>query len=418
MRQGTAVLIMSRGMALHGAVLNPEGEPVAGAAVTQGHGRHFEGHASVKIDPDGRFAFTRRQLGKVVLTVEAGGFAPTVIALDVVPGYLPGVSPQFLPTEGSRTFDFRLQEAAEISGTIRLPDGGPAEGAEVYLVPQEGYLQLGRLGEGGHTPCQSLETRADGGYRFSAVKGNWLLVARHRLGYTETTPALYEGSHDLHLEKWTRIEGTYHIGTKPVGGCQISVSRSLRWYVPGKPLRFPYIFHELRGNTDEQGRFTIDMVPPGKGTVGPRLRTGSNWPMSHGERYTLLAGGTARVTIGGTGLPLIGKLALPAGAAVKAAWQLSGPVVKTTLKKAVRRAMTARKVRLTFVGVMQADGSFRINDVPAGDYALAVALCGPAVLGGMGKAIGSLEHRFTVPPMPGGRSDEPLGLGILTVVLD
>ena len=582
MRQGAAALVMRRGSALQGTVLSPKREPVARAAVTQGPGRHYRGYASVRTDPNGRFAFPHRQLGKTTLIVEATGSAPAMVPLAVgsempditvrlepghtlrgrvldpvgkavagvavaarswrehdvmswqtrtdgdgrftwsgappdavqfrflkkgymtvekraltatqeehkivllpllrisgtitdaatgdpiadckvmpgtyysaqaahphwdrhsarqcrdgrytvsfdtvrpglavrveAPGYLPGVSPKFLPEEGSHTLDFQLEKAAEIAGTIRLPDGNPAEGAEVYLLPPEGQLHFHGLGRREAAQCPSLETMADGSYRFPAVKGSWLLVAAHPGGYTEATPALYGESPDLHLEKWGRIEGTYHIGTKPVGGQGINVSLSLRWYVPGKPFRFPFIAHYLKGNTNERGHFTIDVVPPGRGTVGPYLKTGPGWRMSHGETYTLPAGGTARVTIGGTGLPLIGKLALPEGAAVKAAWQLSGPIVKTTLKKAVRPALTTQQGRRTFVGVMQADGSFRVNDVPAGDYTLSFTLHEPGKPPPRaGAAIGSLEHRFTVPPIPGGRNNEPLDLGTLTVTLD
>jgi hypothetical protein len=54
------------------------------------------------------------------------------------------------------------------------------------------------------------------------------------------------------------------------------------------------------------------------------------------------------------------------------------------------------------------DGTFRIDDMPAGNYSLSVRLDGKVRL--------SLpESRFTLPRMKGDRSDEPLDLGDLAL---
>ncbi|HEY3246409.1 MAG TPA: hypothetical protein VGM03_23940, partial [Phycisphaerae bacterium] len=55
----------------------------------------------------------------------------------------------------------------------------------------------------------------------------------------------------------------------------------------------------------------------------------------------------------------------------------------------------------------EADGSFRIEDVPAGRYKLSAQSFG---LGGGGD-LDNVEHEFDVPEMPSGRSDEPLSIG-------
>ena len=360
-----------------------------------------------------------RQCSDGRYTISFDAVWPALMVRVEAPGYQPGISPEFLPVEGSRSFDFQLRKAPDIAGTVRLSNGTPAEGAEVYLVPQQVTLHLLGPGEGESAWCPSMETGANGSYRFSPMEGSWLLVARHGQGYVEATPALYDKSHDLHLEKWGRIEGTYQIGPKPVAGKAPQAFPRSRWQIPGEPVRFASVFHSLSSSTDKQGRFSINKVPPGEGMVGPHLRTGGNLQMTHGERYTLPAGETIHVMIGGTGRPVTGRLALPKGADVEVAWQLSKAIVETAPRvNTDREAKEARRDRRAFVAIMQADGSCRINDVPAGDYALAVTLALYGPLGGMGKAIGSLEHRFTVPPMPGGRSDEPLDLGTLTVPLD
>ena len=63
---------------------------------------------------------------------------------------------------------------------------------------------------------------------------------------------------------------------------------------------------------------------------------------------------------------------------------------------------------------LAADGSFRIDDVPAGTYRVAIRVNGadrnrnPAL-----SPFHRLSRQFTIPPIPGGRSDEVFDLGAL-----
>jgi peroxiredoxin len=74
------------------------------------------------------------------------------------------------------------------------------------------------------------------------------------------------------------------------------------------------------------------------------------------------------------------------------------------------------------VPVFSADGSFRMDDVPAGVYELTIkptrsedGSMGPSHLPGQGKQVGALTNVFTIPEMQTGRSDEPFDLGKLTL---
>jgi len=61
------------------------------------------------------------------------------------------------------------------------------------------------------------------------------------------------------------------------------------------------------------------------------------------------------------------------------------------------------------------DGMFRAGDVPSGDYEARFRFHSAAGGGGVGSQaiVASLSRAFTVPEMPGGRSDTPLDLGTL-----
>jgi hypothetical protein len=64
------------------------------------------------------------------------------------------------------------------------------------------------------------------------------------------------------------------------------------------------------------------------------------------------------------------------------------------------------------------DGSFRIEDMPAGKYMLSVQLFKPADDGerrGFGTPLANLTYQFSVPEIHGGRSDQPLDLGTVAL---
>ena len=61
----------------------------------------------------------------------------------------------------------------------------------------------------------------------------------------------------------------------------------------------------------------------------------------------------------------------------------------------------------------KADGTFRVDDVPPGRYELRVSVAASGTP--KYEHLGGLTREFTVPPVPGGQSDEPVDLGTLTV---
>lgn len=61
---------------------------------------------------------------------------------------------------------------------------------------------------------------------------------------------------------------------------------------------------------------------------------------------------------------------------------------------------------------VHSDGTFRIDDVPAGTYQLVSVASKPNNKSSFsGEAIAVANFDFTVPPMAGDRSDEPLDIG-------
>src|SRR5687768_3062639 len=77
LRDFSGVMVMKKGVAIGGRVLDFEGQPVAGAEVMQGRDRFGSNFPSVKTDGSGAFQFAQaRPNSDIVLTVKAKGYSP------------------------------------------------------------------------------------------------------------------------------------------------------------------------------------------------------------------------------------------------------------------------------------------------------------------------------------------------------
>ena len=434
-----------------GTVTDAEtGKPVTRFTASPGHFRSrtsssgLWGEGKTEVVADGRY--------EVEFDRVAGAFQVRVEA----PGYAPGLSPIYSLEKLPGTVDFQLQRLPEITGTVRLPNGNPAEGASVFLSSRRGIAIRHPVGKTRPRipPCK---TTADGRYRFPEEKENWLLVAVHPLGYAETIAPKHAENPELKLEPWARIEGVYRIGAKPAPGRRIGVAVEQRWPELIRHHNYAYVSHELGRTTDEEGRFVVEHVPPGKVRIGTFTEHRTRLREDRELKLDLRPGETRQVVIGGTGRPVIGQLAAVNGTATRGTWRSTGISVGTALEvgmpepklptgweelsrqeqkkrrrwwkftKAGRAYRKARKVyvpleqearreheetKKTYLVSVSADGSFRVEDIPAGNYTLFATLYAAEGTNRL-RTVASLKHNFTVPEMPGGRSDEPLDLGPL-----
>lgn len=144
-------------------------------------------------------------------------------------------------------------------------------------------------------------------------------------------------------------------------------------------------------------------------------------------------GATARVTIGGSGRPVVGRITIPGK--LKARWGSLQPYGRISVKhrppRPYEQLPAEEKVRFdrewqkdhrSHAFLIQPDGSFRVEDIIPGEYQLSVQIHDdyeePRFHGFI--VLGKTERTITVPGLAGGqtRTDEPLDLGLIPFEID
>ncbi len=350
-------------------------------------------------------------------------------------GYKPAVSRVYKSDEGDQVFDVRLEKGTDLVGIVRLPDGAPLEGAEIALVParQNLLLQDGRLRNRRDPAVAGSD--AQGRFRFPPQDGAFTLIALHDRGFARRTSAQLAESKALVVEPWGRVEGTLRVGDRPGAGEQLTLNpESIQQTQDG------IISFFFSATADANGRFAFDRVPPGKAWVGRTIKLSEHMSTSsHSISIQVDAGRTVRADVGGTGRPVVGRVTVPAAINGPIDFSIGFNSIRAKAKQPPPPEGLSREKRaewfkkwmetedgqafqrsqhLSYTVKVEPNGSFRADDVPAGTYQLSIQVHeSGGEKRGVGELLGSASHDFTVPEMPGGRSDELLDIGSLELKL-
>lgn len=307
-------------------------------------------------------------------------------------GYVPVTSRLVGYEEGVVTLDVALEKATELEVTVVDPAGRPVAGADVGLVFPGAALSLGSGGLASH-PSQGggplRKTDAAGRLKLSkdsAVQG---LVAAGAAGFAETTFAALEQDPVLRLQPWGRITGRF-VGAAGKVADKVIALGALQPYSPA-------LSYDFSTRTDAEGRFEFSRVPPGSLWVEHRVveilgpgQTSSY--ASQAKEVTVVAGESAEVTFGG-GIRVSGRLGIPAGFSAPAgsSWSVGlhsrgavpPPEVRDNPVELQRWSRLPEVQRLTRLqrhlpAEVHPDGSFSIEGVEPGDYALMASLSAPS----------------------------------------
>jgi peroxiredoxin len=377
------------------------------------------------------------------------GYYPGFKLRITAEGYESSVSEPMEFLEGDRTLAVELKKGAGgLAGVVRLPDGAPAMEAKVFGIPKDRVLYSHQPGEfRSHDGAVTVASDAEGRFKLPASPDETAsIVVTHENGFAAMTVEDFRVSSEIKLQAWGSIEGAIRLGSKPGSKERVHLYNGANWH----PTQMYQFYYQVQA--DEDGAFFFDKIPPGQGQLyrvpggqrpGPTI-------FSHQQAVSVKPGETSKVIYGGTGRPVIGRIE-PSEWISTIDWQWDNHALKAKSKQTAANAdaeqpywedyatqesfekaqkayfasrgrggasdQFAQQYKLTF----ESDGSFRVDDVPAGAYALAIRVTEPSKdpntrfmwQGDQAKEIGSLVREIVVPEMPGGRSDEPFDLGTL-----
>jgi beta-lactamase regulating signal transducer with metallopeptidase domain/peroxiredoxin/uncharacterized GH25 family protein len=335
----------------------------------------------------------------------------------VAPGYREADSRVFRPADGPQTHDFKLEPSEGITGSVVSADGTPIAGMDVVLATRQNrpYISNGAANNNGNIPHSTTDKA--GTFAFPAQDGPFLLMGLCNDGYAEAYSEDFAKASKLTLKPWGRIRGEVMVGSRRGGGQSVTFNHDRE-----DARRSAFIM--IGGNevkADEKGRFIIDHIFPGAGKVSRVViteRGGGMWRHTPGwhEPVEVVGGETARVAVGGKGRPVVGRVVLDAKPDDLFDWQVNTPI-----QVRQRRGFLGLGPRGwdQFASNIDKNGNFRIEDVPAGNYDLTVNVDGLLATGNraMHEAIGHGSLAITIPEIPGGQSDEPFDVGVLTAKL-
>ena len=204
------------------------------------------------------------------------------------------------------------------------------------------------------------------------------------------------------LDPWTRVEGTYRVGGKPLAGIPIGISHGEPAWSGSGDLQ---VVERQRTMTGPEGQFVFERVMAGSGRIARQIR----WPSSgasaeisatSGVEARFPLGETIHVNIEEKGRPVIGKLRVPAGFNQTVAWQSA--IVELELQT------NGDLPSSHFTAAVGADGSFRTDPLPGGVYSLDVRF--------LKASAGHLWDRLVV--VPTDDTLQPVDLGVLTLEKD
>ncbi len=213
----------------------------------------------LKLFSGGAIAHTKRAVsatnGNYSVAVDPGA-AGCMIEI-AAPGYTPQMSDRKSPRDGDQRLDFALEKGEGMSGTVFLPDGKPADGAEVAVCTEEQGAALGH----GHINDRFQKTivAADdnGEFLVPPVDGAESLCAVSEAGFAETNIEGAKGPFRITLVPWGTVQGIATAGDKLLQGEPIALNRESGQ--PGVTLDRG----EFTLKTGVDGGFVFSNVPPG-----------------------------------------------------------------------------------------------------------------------------------------------------------
>ena len=299
-----------------------------------------------------------------------------------------------------------MKPAANIVVKVLLPDGSPAANAAIYVGDNRNSIFLTDAlpqevkGPTSQRSAPRLSTSSDGTFTLTPQLGVFELVAVHDRGIGSAIGDPIHPPATIQLAAWSKVHGV--------------VADSLRTKQPQQIQAFmqlSFALYQQSNTLAADGSFTFNHVPPGHMSVSipvefQRARSWITLP-DHLNVLEITPGQAVETKIGGAGAIVTGKIALPPSVKGNLAnyfvyGQLTlppAPRFTTRPTTAEMKAFRDRQLQAkSFAVRINDDGTFSVNDIPPGKYALHVYVAelneGPSW--GSGPAVAQLDKLVQV----------------------
>jgi hypothetical protein len=304
--------------------------------------------------------------------------------LTMADGYTDKV--EKFPADQNKTIQvvIRMKPAAMLSGVVLAPDGSPVSGVTVAAGGNNGpqhYVQLtgGKL-RSYDSQTKVVVTDEQGRFKLGSVPDDGIVVAAGEPGFARVPLAEVKNNSTITLQAWGRIEGVLHSGGQPAAGKDLLFT-----------LQIPGIgtdFNGFKSTTDEQGKFTMETIPPGEGAIVRLIQTAKNsWSHSDSTTVEVKSGETTQVSLGDNGALVIGHFRYSFQPTNESPLQLQGylssqlPMPSVPKFNSPEEAQAffkspewqaAAKLQKHYTVELNPDGSFTAENVVPGNYSLSI----------------------------------------------
>lgn len=392
-----------------------------------------------------RYEGQRGRDGEYSLHMQNYMFQPEARVLVEAPGYEPQISPPFR-NAGSYTNDFALKKGKGVSGVVLLPDGSPAAGATLVLVErgENASLEMGGQLRGAGSAADVVRSDAQGRFEFTPKLDPDMVFASHEAGFAEMKAAGGGATNRVVLQTWGHINGTLRIGDGTEGTVRLQNRYDRSSDPANRPATCTFYW---KAETDTNGQFVFDKVPPGEHRLALEYRFKENnnsgeTPLSHGFNVVVKPGETAEPTLGGPGRRVTGRVKLAGADPSDMDWKrdvhklilvLSNPLappvfipgISSLNQQQVWNDFNARQQNVrqteagqaleraerTYVLLLDTNGNFHADNIPPGKYSLMISVTDPDEDSYSRRTIGSTSKEITVPDEPGAQVNAPFSIG-------
>ena len=202
-------------------------------------------------------------------------------------GYAPTVTRTIAANEGVVEIDIQLNRAESHDITVLLPNGSPAQQADVGLITPQSRITIvpGGLSHNRQN-SDHLLTDSSGHFALKPEPEITSIIVAHPKGFALTASDEVKQTQEIHLEPWGRLEGSYQFDQDTDSATVLEVS-----FGESSSGNIRFDFDDFVAELDDSGEFTFEALPPGTHRLSQRhytdSPTGRSWSTRTLDRFEI-----------------------------------------------------------------------------------------------------------------------------------